>query len=265
MSFSGFPPEAFAFYEGLEADNSKAYWAAHKAVFDGCVAGPMQELLDELEPTFGVAKMFRPYRDVRFSKDKSPYKTRQYAVVHLRRRLAGIQGLYVGIDADGLHLGGGLYQASTEQARRMRTAIAEDLTGRELRKILDALLRKGFELAGEQLKRVPKPWDDTHPRADLLRYKALTAHFHYPPDPWLQHRQGQGRGGLAVEGARPAERVDGDARERLTGRRTATGRNQRACAALEGRGRIHGTPAAETEFAVRGTRDCRWMDLRRQR
>ena len=67
----------------------------------------------------------------------------------------------------------------------MRTAIDADLTGRELRKILDTLLRKGFELAGEQLKRVPKPWDDTHPRADLLRYKALTAHFHCPPDAWL--------------------------------------------------------------------------------
>jgi uncharacterized protein (TIGR02453 family) len=186
MSFSGFPPEAFAFYEGLEADNSKAYWAAHKSVFDTCVAGPMQELLDELEPTFGVAKMFRPYRDVRFSKDKSPYKTRQYAVVHGGASgSGGAQGLYLGIDADGLHLGGGLYQASTEQARRMRTAIADDLTGRELRKILDALRRKGFELAGEQLKRVPKPWDDTHPRADLLRYKALTAHFHCAPEAWL--------------------------------------------------------------------------------
>ena len=187
MSFSGFPAEAFAFYEGLEADNSKSYWAAHKAVFDSCVAAPMQELLDELQPVFGAAKMFRPYRDVRFSKDKSPYKTRQYAVVHLGD--AGIAGLYVGIDADGLHLGGGLYQASTEQARRMRAAIAEDRTGRELRKILDTLQGQGFELAGEQLKRVPKPWDDTHPRADLLRYKALTAHVHQPPDPWVNTRK----------------------------------------------------------------------------
>jgi uncharacterized protein (TIGR02453 family) len=183
MSFTGFPPEAFAFYEGLEADNGKAYWTAHKTVFESSISGPLQELLDELEPAFGVAKMFRPYRDVRFSKDKSPYKTRQYAVIH--SGAAGIQGLYIGIDADGLHLGGGMYQASTEQARRMRTAIDADVTGRELRKILDGLLRKGFELAGEQLKRVPKPWDDTHPRADLLRYKSLTAHFHYAPDAGL--------------------------------------------------------------------------------
>jgi uncharacterized protein (TIGR02453 family) len=187
MSFSGFPPEAFAFYEGLEADNSKSFWAAHKSVFDSCVAAPMQDLVDELEPTFGAAKIFRPYRDVRFSKDKSPYKTRQYAVVHLGS--AGIAGLYVGIDADGLHLGGGLYQASTEQARRMRAAIAQDRTGRELRTILDKLEAQGFELAGEQLKRVPKPWDDTHPRAALLRYKALTAHVHHPPDPWVHTRK----------------------------------------------------------------------------
>jgi uncharacterized protein (TIGR02453 family) len=187
MSFSGFPPEAFAFYEGLEADNSKSFWAAHKSVFDSCVAAPMQDLVDELEPTFGAAKIFRPYRDVRFSKDKSPYKTRQYAVVHLGS--AGIAGLYVGIDADGLHLGGGLYQASTEQARRMRAAIAQDRTGRELRTILDKLEAQGFELAGEQLKRVPKPWDDTHPRAELLRYKALTAHVHHPPDPWVHTRK----------------------------------------------------------------------------
>ncbi len=187
MSFSGFPPEAFAFYEGLEADNSKAYWSAHKTVYDSCVAGPMQDLLDELEPAFGVAKMFRPYRDVRFSKDKSPYKTRQYAVVHLAPGGdgGGIAGLYVGIDADGLHLGGGLYQASTQRARNMRIAIAEERAGRELRAILDALHSGGFELAGEQLKRVPKPWDDTHERADLLRYKSLTAHVHHPADPWL--------------------------------------------------------------------------------
>ena len=70
MSFDGFPDEALVFYEGLEADNSKAYWTDHKAVYDGCVAAPMKALLEELT-SFGEAKLFRPYRDVRFSKDKS--------------------------------------------------------------------------------------------------------------------------------------------------------------------------------------------------
>ena len=102
MAFRGFPEEALEFYEGLEA---------HKPVYDSCVAAPMKELLAELA-SFGEAKMFRPYRDVRFSKDKTPYKTRQYAVVSV-----GDQGLYVGIDARGLHLGGGMFHTSTEQVK----------------------------------------------------------------------------------------------------------------------------------------------------
>lgn len=75
--FTGFPVAALDFYEDLEADNSKAFWAAHKAVYDDCVRGPMRALLGELEDEFGEGKMFRPYRDVRFSRDKIPYKTHQ--------------------------------------------------------------------------------------------------------------------------------------------------------------------------------------------
>ena len=179
MAFSGFPEEALEFYEGLEADNSKAYWTDHKSVYDDCVAGPMKELLAELAPTFGEAKMFRPYRDVRFSKDKTPYKTRQYAVVH-----TGDQGLYLGIDAQGLHLGGGMFQPSTDQVRRLRTAIAE-APGAELSKVLTALRKKGYEVGGDQLKRVPKPWDDTHPRAELLKHKSLISWVDHAPAEWL--------------------------------------------------------------------------------
>jgi uncharacterized protein (TIGR02453 family) len=180
MDFVGFPEEALDFYEGLEADNSKAYWTDHKAMYDEAVAGPMRALLDQLEPKFGVAKMFRPYRDVRFSKDKSPYKTRQYAVVH-----TGDQGLYVGIDAHGLHLGGGMFAASTEQVARIRATVAAEVTGVKLERLLKSLRRKGFVIGGHQLKRVPKPWDDRHPRADLLRHKSLIAYVDHEPAEWL--------------------------------------------------------------------------------
>jgi uncharacterized protein (TIGR02453 family) len=180
MGFDGFPEEALDFYEGLEADNSKAYWTDHKAMYDECVAAPMKTLLEELEPMFGSAKMFRPYRDVRFSKDKSPYKTRQYAVVH-----DGDQALYVGIDAHGLHLGGGMFHTSTDQVGLIRAAVGDDDTGGELDKLLKSLQRKGFQLGGDQLKRVPKPWDDTHPRADLLRHKSLIAYIDQKPAEWL--------------------------------------------------------------------------------
>jgi uncharacterized protein (TIGR02453 family) len=179
MAFTGFPEEAIEFYEGLEADNSKAYWTDHKSAYDDAVAGPMRELLAELAPVFGEAKMFRPYRDVRFSKDKTPYKTRQYAVAH-----SGDQGLYVGIDAHGLHLGGGMFHASTEQVKRLRESIA-DTPGDELDALLRSLRKKGYEVGGDQLKRVPKPWDDQHPRADLLRHKSLISWVDHAPAEWL--------------------------------------------------------------------------------
>ena len=187
MSFQGFPDEALVFYEGLEADNSKAYWTDHKAVYDECVAGPMKDLLSELS-SFGDAKLFRPYRDVRFSKDKTPYKTRQYAVVNL-----GDQGLYVGIDAQGLHLGGGMFHAGTEQVARMRAAIDDDRTGKALTMLLAALRKGGYQVGGDQLKRVPKPWVDTHPRADLLRHKSLIAWVDHEPAPWLHTAKAKDR------------------------------------------------------------------------
>ncbi len=77
MAFSGFADEAFTFYEGLLADNSKPYWTSHKEIYERHVRAPLTELCAELEEEFGAVKLFRPYRDVRFSKDKTPYKTHQ--------------------------------------------------------------------------------------------------------------------------------------------------------------------------------------------
>lgn len=175
MAFSGFPEEALEFYEGLEADNSKAYWTDHKHVYDTCVAQPMKELLAELS-SFGEAKLFRPYRDVRFSKDKTPYKTRRYAVVDGR--------LYVGIDAHGLHLGGGRMHLEKEQVAAFREAVAGE-RGVTLEQHLARLRRAGFSVGGAQLQRVPKPYDKEHERADLLRHKSLIAYVDHPPAEWL--------------------------------------------------------------------------------
>ena len=181
--FAGFPERAFSFYEGLGADNSKAYWTDHRSAYDECVAAPMRALLAELAPEFGEAKFFRPYRDVRFSRDKTPYKTQAAAVVHGDGPADGV--LYVALSADGLYLAGGYYMTATDQAQRLRAAIADDRSGLALVAILDALRANGWEVGGGQLKRVPKPWDDTHPRADLLHFKSLTASRGYPPDELL--------------------------------------------------------------------------------
>jgi uncharacterized protein (TIGR02453 family) len=184
VTFTGFPEEALDFYEGLEADNSKAYWTDHKPTYDACVAAPFVALLAELEPKFGKGKLFRPYRDVRFSKDKTPYKTRQYAVID-----SGDVGLYVGIDAHGLHLGGGMFHASAEQVSRLRESIADEGSGAALEKVLACLRKKGYEVGGDQLKRVPKPWDAEHPRADLLRHKSLISWVDHAPAEWLHTPQ----------------------------------------------------------------------------
>ena len=177
--FTGFPEAALDFYEGLESDNSKAYWNDHKHVYDACVDAPVKALVAALEPQFGPAKFFRPYRDVRFSKDKTPYKT--HAAVAAQD---GGQALYLQVGADGLMLAGGMYTATTDQARRLRAAIADDLSGAALLKAWKRLEKDGFEVGGEHLKRVPKEHADA-PRQDLLTLKTLVAMQSHPPAPWL--------------------------------------------------------------------------------
>ncbi len=179
MGFAGFPEQMLTFYEGLEADNSKPYWTDHRADYDSAVAAPMRALLDELGPEFGEAKFFRPYRDIRFSKDKTPYKTHAGAVVSGE---PGDGALYVQVSADGLLVAGGYWSCATDQSQRLREAAADERTGGRLTTILAELTGAGFTVGGERLKRLPKPYDDEHPRADLLRAKTLTAARHDPPD-----------------------------------------------------------------------------------
>src|SRR5437899_11933857 len=121
--FAGFPLAGLDFYEDLEADNSKAFWTAHKDVYDSAVREPMVALIAELEDDFGPGKIFRPYRDVRFSKDKVPYKNHQGAVV----RPAPGAGWYVQIGAPGLFVAAGIYAASPDQLARLRTTIDAQL------------------------------------------------------------------------------------------------------------------------------------------
>jgi len=173
VSFKGFGDLLVDFYEGLAADNSKAYWTDHKPVYDEQVHAPMVALLAELEPEFGPGKVFRPYRDVRFSRDKSPYKTHCGAI-------SG--GYYVQVDADGLLIAGGCYETGSDQVDRLRTAVADERRGADLGRRLQTLRRKGFSIEGERLKRPPRGFPAEHPRAELLRHKTLYAVRRWPAD-----------------------------------------------------------------------------------
>jgi uncharacterized protein (TIGR02453 family) len=184
MSFTGFPELALVFYDGLEVDNSKTYWTDHRSVYEECVKAPMAALLAELAPEFGEAKFFRPYRDVRFAKDKTPYKTHAGAVVHG----SGGGGLYVQISAAGLLLAGGAWHLEPDQVQRMRRAIADDHLGPALEEELDGLRRSGWTIGGNPIKTRPPGYDKDHPRLELLRFRTLSASRDYGDQPWLTSR-----------------------------------------------------------------------------
>ncbi|NNH70068.1 DUF2461 domain-containing protein [Nocardia uniformis] len=179
--FTGFPIAGLDFYEDLEADNSKTFWNTHKQVWEESVRDPMKALAAELEPDFGTAKIFRPYRDVRFAKDKTPYKNHQGAVVHAAESC----GWYVQIGAGGLFVAGGLYVASPAQKAALRTAIDDEVRGPELEGILGRLDSAGYTIGGDKLKTKPKGFSIDHPRIELLRHQSITAGRDLGAPKWL--------------------------------------------------------------------------------
>jgi uncharacterized protein (TIGR02453 family) len=186
VRFEGFPDEGLVFYEGLEADNTKTYWTRHKADYDAHVRAPLLALLEELAPEFGTAKVFRPYRDVRFSHDKTPYKTHQGAVVAPDGRGAG--AWYVQISSDGLMVSGGSWRLESDQVDRFRRAVVDDVQGQRLQREVDRLAAAGFGIDGERVTRVPSGYPADSPRVELLKHKALHATRRWEPTDWLHER-----------------------------------------------------------------------------
>jgi uncharacterized protein (TIGR02453 family) len=178
MAFSGWPMEAVEFFEGLQADNSRTYWTAHRPVYETSVHAPMAELLAELAGEFGPGRIARPYRDVRFSADKSPYKTSIYAILD--------DGGYVNFGAAGLTAGRGYYHMAADQLERYRRAVADDAHGAELVGVIDRIAAERIEVGGSSsLKSAPRGYPKDHPRVELLRHKGLIAWRRWPPVAWL--------------------------------------------------------------------------------
>src|ERR1700757_1410040 len=112
--FEGFRPAVRKWFEGLEADNSREYFQAHRDFYEQSIRGQMEALLDELSEKFdGDVKMFRQNRDIRFSADKSPYKTQTYGVIHHTGDAP--HGLFASISARGLVAGSGYYRLARDQ------------------------------------------------------------------------------------------------------------------------------------------------------
>jgi len=174
VASGGFTPKATEFFAGLESDNSKDYWTANKAVFEKEIKEPMAALVDSLPERFQPFKVFRPNRDIRFSPDKSPYKT-QHGAAHE----ADGTVYYVHLDSRGLMAACGAYMMSPDQLERFREAVAADATGPALEGILRKLDERGIEVGygmSEPLKTAPRGYPKDHPRLELLRQKAVSAH-----------------------------------------------------------------------------------------
>lgn len=181
MAFTGIPTAAFDFYDDLEIDNSKVFWEAHKEQYLTAVRQPMTELVAALEDEFGAAKLFRPYRDVRFSHDKTAYKTHQGAFVEA----APATGYYLQVGAPGLRVGAGFYHADPDALAAYREAV-DGPDGAELERLVRRLEKAGFERGGDVLKSSPRGYPADHPRIDLLRHRSLTFGFDHGFDPVIQ-------------------------------------------------------------------------------
>lgn len=183
--FPGFPRAAMTFLADLKANNDRAWFAAHREVYDAAIRRPAAALIEALRPELEAMsdealspKIFRIHRDVRFSKDKSPFN----AHLHISfvpgadgaARSSAAPGFYFGLEPDRLHLGAGAFGFQGEALDRFRAAVAEDTDG-ALPKLMRSLADAGFTSAEPELKRVPAPYPADHPRGELLRRKGLTA------------------------------------------------------------------------------------------
>jgi uncharacterized protein (TIGR02453 family) len=166
--FAGIPREAFTFFKGLASHNNREWFQANKDVYERAVRRPMQSLLAELAPTYGGAgKLTRINRDMRFARGQAPYKT----------FIASIVGRhYISISKDGLYIGTGIYMPDAATLQRLRAAIDDEKSGRELARMVATLRRKRYQVSShETTAKAPRGYTDDHPRIDLLRMKDIHA------------------------------------------------------------------------------------------
>lgn len=181
--FEGFPREGIKFLNRLKRNNNRSWFEEHKGEYESFVKLPMQSLIAALKPHFEKfapefdvnpkRSMFRVYRDVRFSKDKTPYKTHVAAHFVLRGKPKGVEGsgYYLHIEPGEVFLGGGIYMPDSDQLKKIRRVIA-DQSRRFLLIVEDRKFKRRFgKIEGEKLRRVPQGYEPDHPMAEWLKYK----------------------------------------------------------------------------------------------
>jgi uncharacterized protein (TIGR02453 family) len=191
MTFKGFADNDAKFFKALAKNQKRDWFMAHKEEFESGWNQPMKDLLADLHGSLDKAyahcdldepKVFRIFRDVRFSKDKSPYKTHIAGVIPTKRSAKVTEtpaALYMHFGTESI-VAAGLYMMDGPTLDRYRKAVANDKTGKEVVKIIAKLEKAGFRadsMHDDILKKVPRGYDPEHPRADLLKRKSLGVAF----------------------------------------------------------------------------------------
>ena len=181
-TFSGFGRQAVSFFEELEADNSREWFAANRDRYEDQIVGPLRLLGEALSPAFGTPKLFRPFRDVRFSADKRPIKEQAGMVL-----TAGDGGqYYVQLSADGVFVAGGAWMPGTELLARFRSVVDTAPGAASAHRVLDSITGDGFALNDEgRLTGAPRGYRRDHPEIELLRQTSLGVGRHEEAGPWL--------------------------------------------------------------------------------
>lgn len=203
-AFRGFPPELFTFFEELRHDNSRAHWSANRVVWEEQVRKPMLALLDDLAGEFGNLRMFRPNRDVRFAKDKSPYKL--WTGATSESRAVGGMGYYIQVSATDMVTGYGAMAMARDQLRRFRDAISDERSGKAFEEVLATLAAGSLPVtcgAEPPLKAGPRGYPSAHPRSELLRWKGAAAIQEYDKAGWMYTRQAVDQIRRVWRGAQP--------------------------------------------------------------
>ncbi|MCY7413634.1 MAG: DUF2461 domain-containing protein [Salinibacterium sp.] len=175
----GFSAAAVEFLRGLAAHNTREYWLDHKVEFEALVQAPLESVLGALPEPYVGFRTFRMNRDVRFSSDKSPYKTAHSSLQHDRGAVR-----YIHFDADGLYVATGAYQFAPDQLERFRRAVDAPASGIALQEVISGLTASELEVTHggpEPLKTAPRGYDKDHPRIELLRFKGVTALARFAP------------------------------------------------------------------------------------
>ncbi|MCA9835117.1 MAG: DUF2461 domain-containing protein [Thermomicrobiales bacterium] len=184
--FQGFSPAFFTFYEDLARDNSREFWQANKQRWEQDVHLPMQTLLDILADEFGPMRMFRPNRDLRFSKDKSPYRLSAAAIS--TSHSSDNMGYYIELSAAGLIVGYGAMMISGDRLARFRDALVDIESGTRFAAICAELAQRDLPVtsgAEPSLRRDPAGYATSGPGAEYLRWKGAVVVKEYDRADWM--------------------------------------------------------------------------------